>query len=497
MPNLDGIIWQNPTVMESLAPIISDVTARMESTIKDKAKMDAALKAKGDEIALKKKIAEMKASENAMAKQAKLPTTTAVPMHNYDVPVLRKAYDDFYREIGEGNIDITLAENYPYAQRWNELEQYKAQAKERKARWDIVWEEADDADVSEYEVPPTDYLLTQKLAEEKYIESAFKEGKTAQEIYSALDGAVYKLPTRKPKEFEIQKALPSIPKRAITQQTRTEVDEKGAKQSVTIEIQDPQWKEKIRKVYDNDINIQALTDKYVPKNPDGTPNYEAVADFWKGYAQKEEETDTRVEAEAREKIQINTSRSNGGASERGKSSKKRRTELQYEPKGFSIGGRASTSFYDTDGSLAELVYKPPVEMINSGKTPVALIDYETGLPLTEMPGENLKKVGNNIQWIPINAYGGLSLGVNKYGGVWGGREDIVAVVPFAKYTGEYNGKYYLVPVTAIDREYEIIDADAAKKDFIEYKERMGKKLKQEDDKEQRKSKKVTKTKDKL
>ena len=43
MPNLDGIIWQNPTVMKSLAPIISDVTKRMEDTIKEYLNKDGTL----------------------------------------------------------------------------------------------------------------------------------------------------------------------------------------------------------------------------------------------------------------------------------------------------------------------------------------------------------------------------------------------------------------------------------------------------------------------
>ena len=157
MPNLDGIIWQNPTVMESIAPIISDVTARMEATIKEKAKLDAALKAKADELAQKKKLAEMKAKEDAKVKQAELPTSVPVEMHPYDIPVIMKAENDFLKEIGEANIDIKEAHNWQYKERWNQIQQWKTQAKDRKMQWDATWKAASEADPNDYEQDPKDY----------------------------------------------------------------------------------------------------------------------------------------------------------------------------------------------------------------------------------------------------------------------------------------------------------------------------------------------------
>lgn len=485
MPNLDGIIWQNPTVMESIAPIISDVTARMEATIKEKAKLDAALKAKADELAQKKKLAEMKAKEDAKVKQAELPTSVPLEMHPYDIPVIMKAENDFLKEIGEANIDIKEAHNWQYKERWNQIQQWKTQAKDRKMQWDAAWKAASEANPDDYEQDPKDYLLTKRLAEEKIIEEGFKQGKTAQEIYAGLDGALYGMPAKKPKDFEIQQALPSIPKRAITQQTRSETDKTGKKQSVTVEIPDPEWVSKIRQVYDNDTKIQELTDRYVTKNTDGTTNYEGIADFWGRYAQKEEITDSKTDVEPREKtVVVNTGGNQKGYSGGGKSTKKKRAELEYEPKGFNVGQTASTSFYNAEGSLDESIYKPSVEMINSGKTPVTLINHDTGKPLAQMPEEQLKKVGNNIQWIPINVKGELVTAKLPTLGIYGGKDDIVAVVPFAKYMGYDSKQYFYVPVTAIDPEYEIIDANTAHEDYIAYSQKEKKEVKDADEKEQ-------------
>ena len=354
-------------------------------------------------------------------------------------------------------------------------------------QWDAAWKAASEADPNDYEQDPKDYLLTKRLAEEKIIEEGFKQGKTAQEIYAGLDGALYGMPAKKPKDFEIQQALPSIPKRAITQQTRSETDKTGKKQSVTVEIPDPEWVSKIRQVYDNDTKIQELTDRYVTKNTDGTTNYEGIADFWGRYAQKEEITDSKTDVEPREKtVVVNSGGSSKGYNSGGGSkSKKKRAELQYKPMGINLDkakGIAVTQFYSAEGTLPEKVQNIPIMPLgNSADTKIHTLN-NYGEPV-EVAGE-LTKVNNNVQWFPISFWGNFLRRPGGLGTSGGDEEDIAAVVPYALYKDEGQNIYY-VPVTAIDNEYEIISPKVARDDAVDFAYKQSGNLQQEDEKEQR------------
>ena len=184
MPNLDGIIWQNPTVMESIAPIISDVTQRMEQTIKEKAKQDQMLAAKKQELEYRKKIAEQKLKTENAKKAATLPTGVPRTMLPYESSVLQKAQEDFYRRLGAANLKIDDPAAVEFANEWNQIQQLRLEAEKRHNNYMQAYEKSQLLDPNDYDVMPDDYVVKQMDADEAYFQEQLAQNKSWQEIYA-------------------------------------------------------------------------------------------------------------------------------------------------------------------------------------------------------------------------------------------------------------------------------------------------------------------------
>ena len=483
MPNLDGIIWQNPTVMESIAPIISDVTQRMEQTIKEKAKQDQMLAAKKQELEYRKKIAEQKLKTENAKKAATLPTGVPRTMLPYESSVLQKAQEDFYRRLGAANLKIDDPAAVEFANEWNQIQQLRLEAEKRHNNYMQAYEKSQLLDPNDYDVMPDDYVVKQMDADEAYFQEQLAQNKSWQEIYAGYKRIGYELPKKKAPELQIKSE--DLPKFVIENFTKSVTNKDGSSSSDTTPVEKIEdFERDLKNLYEKKLKpetVRIMDAKF--KNDDGSIDFKAAAQYFKPYAEKENRTRGETDRQPREKVTVTVNNPAPRGYSSGKTAKKKRAEgVSYEPQSLnsSEDGTTFPVWYQAEGeTLPEKITKVAV-MADKNNRKIHVLD-ETGAPVGKYP--ELDKVSNVVYWMPITDKGYLRRSKEKDRGIAPHQVEGFSVVPYAQYVGEDKKTYY-VPATAIDSDYEIIEEGDAKADQKKYEQGLVKK-KTKEDKEQK------------
>lgn len=497
MPNLDGIIWQNPTVMESLAPIISDVTKRMEDTIKDKAKQDLALQAKNQELEYRKKIAEQKLKTENAKKAATLPTGVPRTMLPYESSVLQKAQEDFYRRLGAANLKIDDPAAVEFANEWNQIQQLRLEAEQRNKDYLQAYEKSQLLDPNDYDVVPADYVVQQMDADETYFQEQLAQNKSWQEIYANYQRSGYGLPKKKAPVLQLDAT--DLPDLVIETRTRTVGDEKGGKRlDKTSTEQVSRFKEDLKVMYEAGTRPKMV--EFIKKNytkDDGTIDFDKASIGLLPLAQTRNMDYNDTDIEAREKVTVTVNNPTPKGMSGSKSKKSKAEGVRYKPAGIKGGGKGKASvtfpswYQASDENLPTYVSNVPISVDNFGRK-LHVLD-NTGEPV-ENYGE-LTKVNNVVNWMPITNKGNILRNKETGRGVSPTQGQGFSVVPFAQYK-DGEGNIYYVPATAIDDAYEIIDEDVAKADDIDHFNKVSNDRDSKDKKEQGNAPKEDKNKDK-
>ena len=352
MPNLDGIIWQNPTVMESIAPIISDVTQRMEQTIKEKAKQDQMLAAKKQELEYRKKIAEQKLKTENAKKAATLPTGVPRTMLPYESSVLQKAQEDFYRRLGAANLKIDDPAAVEFANEWNQIQQLRLEAEKRHNNYMQAYEKSQLLDPNDYDVMPDDYVVKQMDADEAYFQEQLAQNKSWQEIYAGYKRRGYELPKKKAPVLQLDAT--DLPDLVIETRTRTVGDEKGGKRlDKTPTEQVSRFKEDLKAMYQAGARPKMV--KFIKENytkDDGTIDFDKASIELLPLAQTRNMDYNDTDIEPREKVTVTVNNPAPRGYSSGKTAKKKRAEgVSYEPQSLnsSEDGTTFPVWYQAEG----------------------------------------------------------------------------------------------------------------------------------------------------
>ena len=494
MPNLDGIIWQNPTVMKSLAPIISDVTKRMEDTIKDKAKQDLALQAKNQELEYRKKIAEQKLKTENAKKAATLPTGVPRTMLPYESSVLQKAQEDFYRRLGAANLKIDDPAAVEFANEWNQIQQLRLEAEQRNKDYLQAYEKSQLLDPNDYDVVPDDYVVQQMDADETYFQEQLAQNKTWQEIYANYQRRGYELPKKKAPVLQLDAT--DLPDLVIETRTRTVGDEKGGKRlDKTSTEQVSRFKEDLKVMYNAGARPKMV--EFIKKNytkDDGTIDFDKASIELLPLAQTRNMDYNDTDIEPREKVTVTVNNPTPRGYSSGKTAKKKRAEgVSYAPQSLKSSEKGTTFpvWYQAEGETLPSKITQVAILSDKNNRKIHVLD-ETGAPVENYP--ELEKVSDVVYWMPIANNGYLRRSKEKDRGIAPHQVEGFSVVPYAQYVGEDKKTYY-VPATAIDSDYEIIEEGDAKADEITYRQSREKANKVKDKKERDNAPPLDKNKD--
>lgn len=482
MPNLDGIIWQNPTVMESLAPIISDVTKRMEDTIKDKAKQDLALQVKNQEMEYRKKIAEQKLKTENAKKAGELPTSIPRTMLDHESKLLQQAQEDFYRRFGATGLKLNEPAAIDYANEWNQIQGLRVDAEKRHNNYMQQYEKAGVLDVNEYDGDPYDFVAGQMVEDEEYFQNALAEGKSWKDIYANYKRSGYELPKKKAPELQIKSE--DLPKFVIENFTKSVTNRDGSSSSDTIPVEKIEdFENDLKNLYEKNLKpetVRIMNDRF--KKDDGSIDFKAAAQYFKPYAGKENRTIGETDRQPRDKVVVNVNNPTPRGYSSGKTAKKKRAEgVSYEPQSLKSSQKGTTFpvWYQAEGETLPPKITQVALLSDKNNRKIHVLDA-TGAPVGEYP--ELDKVSNVVYWMPIADNGYLRRSINSGKGVAPHQVAGFSVVPYAQYKA--GTEIYYVPATAIDSEYEIIEEGDAKEDQKKYEQGLVKK-KTKEDKEQK------------
>ena len=487
MPNLDGIIWQNPTVMESLAPVISDVTQRMEGAIQKNEALMQAEAQKAAQLAAQKKIAEAKA-KTAAEKAAKVTLPNYVPKNTFE-PVsdlLRQEEMKVLTEMGRKGIGLgyNTPEQTALTDRYNRILLQKENWGQKFNDYNSYFDKASALNGNEYELNPTDYAASKRAEVETYITDNLSNPELTDPL-SILEGYDMKLdyPSKKIKPIGLQD-IP-IPKLNVLKKTESQTDSKGNRQAVTRETaNDTKFLEDIKSSYKSDPEMKRYIDANFREGE--SVNFEAAANLLKAYAPQNQiiESDTDVEARDKPiKITVNTGDGKGKTSQAKKSKggglefKNAGVKLKvgaYSQKGIKTGtdDLNTTSFYSTnDEALAATIDGNAISHQTVNGNPLHILD-SYGKPANV--GGGLKRAaGNNVQWLPFDGRGNL---IAKGGKSGVSPLEAEVAIPYVAYTDD-SGEIYWIPAQGIDDTYEEIGKDVLRKDYLDY---VGKKEKEQE-----------------
>lgn len=488
MPNLDGIIWQNPTVMESLAPIVSDVTQRMEGAIQKNAALLNAQAAAAQKQAYQQKVMEAKQkAEQEKAAKVTLPNYVAPSTFEPVAKILQDEETAVLSEMGRLKLGLgySTPEQTALTNRYYRIQLGKENWKSKYNDYTQYYDAVSKLDANDYDIAPTEHASKYRVDLEEYVGQNLQDPNVGDKLdlldnyQMTFDYPAKKIPIPELKDIK-------IPNIFVKRETTTQQDKKGAKQSVTNDIVDTErFIKSLETQYEADPKLQAYVNanpafvKYTDGEEDGI-DFKKVAEVLIPHADKDLSIKSETDIEPKEKTSVVVNVDNGkGYSGQSKAKRKRSDGLEYEAAGVVINGKNiqgasrkgavgninTTSFYQAnDDTLPSEIDSSSLSMPISNGKPTHILD-ENGEPVN-IPNSVLKKASaNNVKWLPFNDKGELMKATGKSGI---SPFDVSYTVPYTLYKDDELGTVYWIPAKGVSTEYEDIGGDVLKKDAVAY-----------------------------